>query len=92
MRASISRTFVDFPYENRVSQEKRDEYRNASEQSKIASKGRCVTVTPRGMSICDFRLAIFDSSAMNKNIRAGEFKRGITPKAFGVVCYRYTTG
>jgi hypothetical protein len=25
-----------------------------------ASKGRCVTVTPRGMSICDFRLAILD--------------------------------
>jgi hypothetical protein len=25
-----------------------------------ASKGRCVTVTPRGISICDFRLAILD--------------------------------
>ena len=25
-----------------------------------ASKGRCVTVTPRGISICDFRSAIFD--------------------------------
>jgi hypothetical protein len=31
-----------------------------------ASKGRCVTVTPRGMRICDFRLAIFDSSATSK--------------------------
>ncbi len=31
-----------------------------------ASKGRCVTVTPRGMRICDFRLAIFDSSAIAK--------------------------
>jgi hypothetical protein len=31
-----------------------------------ASKGRCVTVTPRGMQICDFRSAIFDSSAMSK--------------------------
>jgi hypothetical protein len=25
-----------------------------------ASKGRCVTVTPRGISMCDFRSAIFD--------------------------------
>ena len=31
-----------------------------------ASKGRCVTVTPRGTRICDFRLLIFDSSAMSK--------------------------
>ncbi len=31
-----------------------------------ASKGRCVTVTPRGMRIWDFRSAIFDSSAMSK--------------------------
>src|SRR5438552_7143188 len=31
-----------------------------------ASKGRCVTVTPRGISISDFRLAIFNSSAMPK--------------------------
>jgi hypothetical protein len=31
-----------------------------------ASKGRCVTVTPRGMRTCDFRFAIFDSSAMSK--------------------------
>ena len=31
-----------------------------------ASKGRCVTVTPRGMRIWDFRSAIFGSSAMSK--------------------------
>jgi putative endonuclease len=31
-----------------------------------ASKGRCVTVTPRGIQTCDFRFAIFDSSAMSK--------------------------
>ena len=31
-----------------------------------ASKGRCVTVTPRGIRIRDFRFAIFDSSAMPK--------------------------
>ena len=37
-----------------------------------ASKGRCVTVTPRGMRICDFRLPIFDSSAIAKNIRCGD--------------------
>ena len=31
-----------------------------------ASKGRCVTVTPRGTWSCDFRLAIFDGSATLK--------------------------
>jgi hypothetical protein len=39
MRALISRIFLNFPYEDRASQEKTDKYRNPGEQTEIASKG-----------------------------------------------------
>ena len=51
-----------------------------------ASKGRCVTVTPRGISKEDFRLAILDRIAIGKMLRDElGFEPRITPKAFGAV-------
>ena len=56
-----------------------------------ASKGRCVTVTPRGISKEDFRLAILNQIAIGKMPVPIAFRlydtgfEPITPKAFGAV-------
>src|SRR5436190_6859680 len=50
-----------------------------------ASKGRCVTVTPRGIPKGDFRLAILDQTAISKMPTEVAFESRITPKAFGAV-------
>jgi hypothetical protein len=57
VRALIIRSFANFTYEDGVPERKSDKTSNCH---KIASKGRCVTVTPRGNEIFDFRLAIAD--------------------------------
>jgi hypothetical protein len=50
-----------------------------------ASKGRCVTVTPRGILNGEFRLAILDQTAISKMPTEVAFESRITPKAFGAV-------
>src|SRR5881275_2832734 len=56
-----------------------------------ASKGRCVTVTPRGTLKADFRLAILDQTAIGKMPHELAFEPRITPKP-SRLCYHYSTG
>jgi hypothetical protein len=69
MRASISRSFGHFSYEIRVSEGKIAKYRKTDEDPQTASKGRCVTITPRGTSIFDFGFSIADSRKIDNHIR-----------------------
>src|SRR5438034_4029554 len=61
MRDPISCNLRSFPLANRPPEGKQTDFLKAAEFGKTASKGRCVTVTPRGKSAG--RFTIFDGAA-----------------------------